>query len=161
MTSAGIPQPSVGKPRAIYRNRAVTVRVDENRGSAITFNGTGTDIGYHGRLDYSVDDANSIITIDTVEAQPERQGLGAVLLLELAIIAPRYRVTTIEAHNVARTAIAFYKDMGFVPDPTQLQNVQAVIGHANAAEHVSTWRANRNLVQLKAGHKVRNKGWSF
>jgi hypothetical protein len=152
-----------------YRNasRAITIRVTEDRDGSIDYVGTGNrGTGYRGYLHYSL--SENALVVGTLDAKPEGAGLGSLLLLEAAIIAPRYGKNRVEAISVAATARAFYLKLRFHPSSRESQAINQLnlppedFGtrlHLGRTA-IGTWEADRNQLQQAAAAQLRASGWS-
>lgn len=123
-----------------YTNGAVTIIVNEAN-SQITYRQDGG--GNHaGHLDYTL--TATTLDIHAMNADPARNGLGALLLWFAANTASFHQKPTIQALSTARPAIPFYAAMGFTADPTELATAMAALTSAGPLaaqphECVATW----------------------
>jgi hypothetical protein len=96
---------------------------------------------YKGHLAFKL--TTTTLDISSMDDEPQRQKLGAFLIWICANTASFNRKTQIRALGTARTAMPFYRAMGFAPDPTELANAAGVLHgleEAPPAESmVSTW----------------------
>jgi hypothetical protein len=77
----------------------------------------GANVGgveYSGSCDYEINERT--LSIHTLQAKPEGEGLGAVLLLVAALQAFPESVERVETLATARNAYAFYLGIGLHPD---------------------------------------------
>lgn len=134
-----------------YTGYGVTIEVTETRGSRIEYrDGSGQ---YRGYMEYTV--GGGTLEIHTMSAQPNRRRLGALLMYEAAVIAPRYGATQLSALNTALDAQGFYERMGFAPNQAMVQQVQQAAKDPEERDlllqRIGIWDADRNVVQQRAG----------
>lgn len=141
----------------------ITINVTEIRGQRIQYVGVGAP-GYQGYLDYDL--APDAFQVRTMTAQPQGSGLGALLLFEASLIAPRYGKSRVDALTVAPTARGFYLKLRFHPSRTEAQNIDIHNMANNFGErlrlgrNIATWQADRNKLQQAAAAQIRAKGWA-